>query len=242
MENKNLVISILIVVICIVVIYYVFSDNKSEKYIDPTQLPIQAITTMLGTMQSIIDSDGTLNMTTINTTNFTTKKLISAESVFEIQDGTTVNNFKYVAASKDAKVIRIGDGSGLRLNFVGKTPTDPSILQIYDNNDQGVVVGANLMIDYRSPYSWLTTYPNMSSGGITLKGIYSADPSTNNNNMVFLGCDGTGNLAIRNGNGGVNVNAGLRCNTINTLGNITIGGAILTPGMVRRLISLYGAI
>jgi len=102
---------------------------------------------MLGTLQSIVDTNGTLNMTTISTTNFTTKNLISAEPVFEIQNGTLVNNFKYVASSKDAKVIRIGDGSGLRLNFVGKTPTDPSILQIYDNVVQGVVVGGNLIIN-----------------------------------------------------------------------------------------------
>jgi len=196
MENKNIV-SILIIIICIIVIYYIFSDKRSENYIDPTQLPIEAVTAMLGTLQSIVDSNGTLNMTTISTTNLTTKNLISAEPVFEIQNGTLANSFKYVAASKDAKVIRIGDGSGLRLNFVGKTATDPSILQIYDNVTQGVVVGGNLSVG---------------------TALYLGNKT--NSTGAFLYPDGTdGALSIRNS---ANNNLGpLRVGDINSNGYIS---------------------
>jgi hypothetical protein len=48
--------------------------------------------------------------------------------------------------------------------------------------------------------------------------------------MVFLGCDGNGNLAIRNGNGATNVNASLFCNNITTLGSATITGATTLIG------------
>jgi len=171
MENKNIVINISIIIVCIVVIYYVFNENKSEKYIDPTQLPIEAVTAMLGTLQSIVDSNGNLNMTTISTTNLTTKNIISSEPVFEIQNGTLANNFKYVATSKDAKVIRIGDGSGLRLNFVGKTATDPSILQIYDNVAQGVVVGGYL--SFGGPNGSTVTKPTITSAGTNNMYMYS---------------------------------------------------------------------
>jgi len=163
MENKNIV-SILIIVICIVLIYYVFSDKKSEKYIDPSQLPIEAITAMLGTIQSIVDTDGIVNVSKIFTTsdvNVGGKLMAKNITIVSPNIFTIVNTANNTNMVEDSLIF--WKSGPAELVIVGRKT---------DNSD----------------YSW---------PGIVLNGRTHS---------------------------------------------ITLGGAKLTPGMVNKLISLYGAI
>jgi len=230
MENKNLVINISIIIVCIVVIYYVFNDNKPENYIDPTQLPIEAVTAMLGIMQTIIDSNGSLTMKTINVTN-------------NLTIGTTSLPGGGWAAAGNLNVqnaiVSNGTNAGIYFADRGGSGTYGYWSTVQGGGVTWNVLGTNQngnLIQFRTDgsYTQVNTPLNVPSEVNTrvLRSSYVVSISASPNSTQLF-CNNLNGLRVVDGNG----------NPSNvTTGTLTLGSSTLTAGMINKLISLYGAI